>query len=197
MITGFILAGGASSRIGREKALLSMGTRTLIELVLERLRPCVQQVVVIGNAHNAPALEALTHVRVLTDLKPAHGPLMGIYTGLRHTDTPLNVFVGCDMPWLDGRLIERLTNAWSEQVESVASLHPLEGVQPFPLVCHLRACRRVGALLDGGQRSLKTLLHAPSARLVRIEEPELQRSFANINTVEDYAKLTEDAPVAS
>lgn len=196
-MTGFVLAGGKSSRMGREKALLRIGQSTLIEVVIRRLRTCVQHLVVIGNAQNVSGLEGVSDVTVLTDLKPAYGPLMGIYTGLMSTTTPLNLFVSCDMPWLDGRLIERLASAWCEQVESVASLHPLEGVQPFPLLCHVNACRTVGALLDQGERSLKALLSRPGARLVRIEEPELWRAFTNVNTVADYAQLCDETPVPS
>ena len=192
MMTGYILAGGQSVRMGRDKAFLPVGSQTLIEIVIRRLRPCVDRLIVLGHARNASRLRALPVDDVLTDVAPGCGPLMGIYTGLMHTNTPLNVFVSCDMPWLEPRVIDRLVDGWRERIDSVAGVHALEGIQPFPLVCHTNVCRRVGVLLDRGERSLKSLLSHPCARLIAIEEPELRRSFTNINTVADYAKLQED-----
>lgn len=176
--------------MGRDKAFLSLGKQTLIEVVIQRLEPCVQQLAVIGNANNTPQLAGLGIETVLTDFTPEGGPLMGIYTGLLHTETLLNVFVSCDMPWLEARLIQRLLAACDGATALVASLHPVEGIQPFPLLCHVRACRTVGALLDQGERSLKALLSRPGAHLVRIEDPQLWRSFTNVNTLADYAQLS-------
>ena len=147
-VTGYILAGGQSSRMGRDKALLPIGSRTLIELVMKRIQPLVDHVVVIGHPRNVQPLGELLKRKVLTDLKPGCGPLMGIYTGLMQTETALNLFLPCDMPWVEGRLIERLLKACHGEARVVASLHPAQGVQPFPLICHVKACRAIGALLD-------------------------------------------------
>ena len=187
-VTGVILAGGLSTRMGRDKAWLPIGHRTLIELVIQRLRPHVQRLLIVANARNACQLERLPVDAVLTDLKPDCGPLMGIYTGLMKTETPLNLFVPCDMPWIARRLIEQLLSSCCGAVEVVASLHPVEGIQPLPLICHVNACRGIGTLLDQGARSLQSLMSWRRARLVRIEAPELWRSFTNVNTVADYAK---------
>ena len=197
MVTGYILAGGTSSRMGRDKALLPVGSRTLIELVRQRLRPCVERLVVIGHAHNVQRLrDMLSADAILMDVQPGYGPLMGIYTGLMHTETLLNVFVPCDMPWVERGLVDRLLDGCRQDVDVVASLHPTEGIQPFPLVCHASASRSIGALLDCGERALQGLLQQPSARLITIHEPELWRSFTNVNTVADYDQLTK-AAVAS
>ena len=195
--TGFILVGGASSRMGREKAWLPVGRQALIELVIRRVRPHVQRLLIVANARNACQFERRLVAGVLVDLKPTHGPLMGIYTGLMHTETPLNLFVPCDMPWIDGALIARLRSACRERVRAVASLHPLEGMQPFPMVCHRDACGMIGALLDRQERTVQALFHQPGTRLVRIDEPELWRSFTNVNTLSDYAKLYDAATLAS
>ena len=197
MVTGCILAGGTSSRMGRDKAFLPIGSRTLIELVMQRLRPFVERMIVIGHAHNVQRLRAMPSAdMVLMDVHPGYGPLMGISTGLLHTETPLTVFLPCDMPWVERELIERLIGSCRHGVEVTASLHPTEGIQPFPLVCRCTASRRIGALLDRGERSLQALFQLPDAQLLTIDEPRLWRSFTNINTWSDYATLTE-AAVAS
>lgn len=196
MVTGFILAGGTSSRMGRDKAWLPVGSHTLIEHVCQRLQPLVERLAVVGNAHNAQRLrDTLSADAILTDVRPGYGPLMGIYTGLMHTETPLNLFVPCDMPWVERKLVERLLACCRQGVDVVAGFHPLQGIQPFPLVCQTTAARRIGALLDRGARSLQALLQQPGAQPVTIDEPELWRSFTNINTVADYAKLAEETPL--
>ena len=192
MVTGFILAGGRSSRMGREKAWLPIGQHPLIEIVIRRLRPHVQRLIIVANAHNACQLERLLVEDVLLDLKHDCGPLMGIYTGLMHTETPLNLFVPCDMPWVEGRLIDRLVEACRDGIEFVASLHPVNGIQPFPLVCDVKGCRTIGALLNQGERSLQMLFQQPCTQLVSIEEPDLWRSFMNVNTVADYRQLCDE-----
>jgi molybdopterin-guanine dinucleotide biosynthesis protein A len=192
MVTGVILAGGASSRMGRGKPFLPIGAHTLIELVMQRLRPFVERVVIIGNAHNVHRLrDTLSADAILMDAQPGYGPLMGIYTGLLHTETLLNLFVPCDMPWVERGLVNRLLDCCRQGVDVVASRLPLEGVQPFPLVCQTTAARTIGALLDRGERSLQALLHQPGAQLIEIDEPALWRSFTNVNTLSDYAKLTD------
>ncbi len=192
VISGCILAGGTSSRMGRDKAFLPIGSRPLIELVVQRLRPFVERMVIIGNAHNLQRLrDTVSADAIVTDVQPGDGPLMGIYTGLLHAETAWNLFLPCDMPWVDGRLIERLADACHGDAEVIASLHPTEGIQPFPLLCHVKACRTIGALLDRGERALQVLLRQPGAQRITIDEPELWRSFTNVNTVADYAKLTE------
>jgi molybdopterin-guanine dinucleotide biosynthesis protein A len=166
----------------------------MIELVVQRLRPFVERMVIIGHAHNVQRLrETLSADMIVTDVQPGYGPLMGIYTGLMHTETSWMLFLPCDMPWIDGRLIKRLAGACHGEAEVIASLHPTEGIQPFPLLCHVKACRTIGALLNRGERALHVLLHQPGTQLVMVDEPELWRSFTNINTVADYAKLTEAA----
>jgi len=178
--------------MGRDKALLPAGSHTLIEHVCQRLRSFVERVVVVGNAHNVRRLgDALPAETILTDMQAGYGPLMGIYTGLMRTETVLNVFVPCDMPWVERGLVDRLVDGCREGVEIIASLHPLQGIQPFPLVCRRAAARKIGALLDRGERSLQALLQQPGAHLMTIDEPTLWRSFTNVNTAADYAKLTE------
>ena len=196
MITGIILAGGASSRMGRDKARLPVGSHLLIDVVLRRLRPRVDRLLVIGNAENVRELRYLPVDAVLTDVRPARGPLMGLYTGLMHSETDWNLCVPCDMPWIDDRLLARLLAHRRAWVALVASLHPVDGPQPFPLLCRTGVCRTIGALLDSGERALQVLLRCPEARLVRVEEPELLRSFANLNTAAQYDEFIHDHTLA-
>ena len=182
-VTGFVLAGGHSSRMGREKALLSVGETRLIERVIEQLRLWVDRVVVVGHADNAARLQPFVAGEVVTDAVPGRGPLMGIYTGLMHSQTPLNVFVPCDMPRLDDWLMKRLFLAWRPGLALVAGVEPDGRLQPFPLLCHLSAYRGIGALLDRGESSLQRIRQLPGATLVSLGHASVS---PNLNTPEDY-----------
>lgn len=188
MITGFVLAGGQSRRMGCDKAWLPVGTQTLIERVIERLRPYVGRVVVIGNAHNTPLLRALAVDGVLTDCVEGYGPLMGMYTGLMHSTTALNLFVSCDMPQLAPWLFETLLAAPSPEADIVA-LQLADGrLQPLPVLCHTRAAQAVGRLLNQRRLALHALAALPGTRLRPMDVEGTHRALANVNTQADYEK---------
>ena len=184
-VTGFVLAGGQSSRMGCDKALLAVGAGPLIARVIERLRPWVDQVVVVGHADNAARLQPFVAGEVVTDAVPGRGPLMGIYTGLIHSETPLNVFVPCDMPRLDDWLMKRLFLTWRPGLALVVGVEPDGRLQPFPLLCHLSACRGIGALLDRHESSLQQLRALPGAELISLGHSS---ALPNLNTPEDYER---------
>ena len=188
MITGFILAGGQSSRMGCDKAFLSTGGRMMIEHVIERVRPHVDRLIAIGNKRNMDRLQELGLDGVITDIQPGKGPLMGVYAGLLHTETPLNLFVSCDMPWINARVIKRLIAACESGSQVVASRGPDGRLYPLPMLCHVRVSRTVGKLLDGGERSLNQLLELGDASLVPVDAATLRSAFVNVNTLADYVK---------
>ena len=100
------------------------------------------------------------------------------------------------MPWIEGRLLDRLIQGCPDG-SAAASLHPFEGLQPFPLVCHRDMLRTAGALLNRKERSLRDLLRTARARLVRVDDPMLWGSFANINTIAQYQEVSNGATFSS
>ena len=192
MITGFVLAGGRSSRMGREKASLLIDGRPMIEHVIGRLRPCVSRLCVIANPRQLDAFNDLEVDAILTDLAPSRGPLMGVYTGLMHTTTALNVFAACDMPGIEPDLIDRLLAAWRPGREAIAGIGPEGQPYPLPMLCHVSAYRTVGALLDTQSDALHELLSLPTGRAVELPEADSRRWFVNVNTLDDYATLCDE-----
>jgi molybdopterin-guanine dinucleotide biosynthesis protein A len=94
---GFILAGGRSSRMGRDKATLEINGVTMIDRAVALLRSVGLEAVVIGS----PAeFTRRVDSRAIADDWPGAGPLGGIATALRHTQSPWNLVLACDMPYL-------------------------------------------------------------------------------------------------
>ena len=98
-----VLAGGQSQRMGSNKALLRIDDReTLIERVVNNLKPLSDDIVLVSNA---PELYADLPVRQTADLFPGAGPLAGLHAGLQTARHPWSLVVACDMPLVDHRLV--------------------------------------------------------------------------------------------
>ncbi|MFQ6057398.1 MAG: molybdenum cofactor guanylyltransferase [Anaerolineae bacterium] len=97
-ISGIVLAGGESRRMGTDKALLKLGGYTLIENVIARVSRVSQEVIVVANA-----LENYRNlgVKLVRDVFPGKGSLGGIYSGLLAANHFHSLVVACDMPFLN------------------------------------------------------------------------------------------------
>ena len=92
--TGVVLAGGKSSRMGRDKALVQVEGITLLDRAIEQLRPHAKEVLVIGD----PARYTPIHAHVVPDDEPGNGPLGGLVTALAHARYVRVLVLACDMP---------------------------------------------------------------------------------------------------
>src|ERR1700686_5325525 len=104
---GFVLAGGASRRMGRDKALLPLGAGTIVEQIAAAVRSAAGNVTIIGP------VERYTHLGfpVVPDKIENCGPLGGLFTALAITKADWNVLVACDMPHVTGAFLKQLIEA--------------------------------------------------------------------------------------
>jgi molybdopterin-guanine dinucleotide biosynthesis protein A len=101
-VSGVILAGGASRRLERNKALERVGGQTLIERVMDSIAPLTTEVlVVVGEPEQATALHLPSTVRAVSDSYPGRGSLGGIFTGVDASAERWSLVVACDMPFLN------------------------------------------------------------------------------------------------
>jgi molybdopterin-guanine dinucleotide biosynthesis protein A len=108
-VTGIVLAGGMSRRLGRDKAVETIEGRTLISRVLDSLAHVTQELVVVVNNHEREEELALPDsVIVAVDIYPDTGSLGGIFTGLSASSNQWGFVVACDMPFLNLELLEYL-----------------------------------------------------------------------------------------
>ena len=128
-VTGVLLAGGKSRRMGEDKRYLVVGEETLLERGLNVLRSVFHEVLVV-IAQNSPPLGV--DVKIARDLVPECGSLGGLYTGLMQAATPWIFVVACDMPFLDQAVIAQFTSrrATSDIVMAklTARLHPMHAL---------------------------------------------------------------------
>jgi molybdopterin-guanine dinucleotide biosynthesis protein A len=108
-LTGLVLAGGQSQRLGQDKALMRIGGSgpTLIERVVTALRPLCEEILLVGGNRNRHAFLKLP---LVPDVYPGAGALGGIYSGLCATQHEHALVVGCDMPFLSPDLLRYMVD---------------------------------------------------------------------------------------
>ena len=106
-VTGIILAGGKSLRLGRDKSAELVGGIPVIERVIRRLTPITSRLLIVTSRgkNNFSDIEA---VKIITDIYPSKGPISGIYSGLCASRTVSNIVVSCGMPFLNTELLEHM-----------------------------------------------------------------------------------------
>lgn len=181
--TALILAGGASRRMGQDKARVLLGEQTLLQRVSAIVQPLFAEVIVSVRQPRADC-----HLKQVCD-DPRHaGPLAGLAAGLAHSKTPWLFVVACDMPFITRQLIENI-DKFREGVDAVV---PVVQGYPQPMAAFY-ATRCLGALReildDSGRHSLRELLDRLNVRYVNeadLRETDL-RSFFDLDTPEDLA----------
>ena len=185
-VTGIVLAGGRSSRMGQDKAAIVLDGRTLLQRACDVLAEAADEIVVVGAPGRAlPEVVSALDVRRVDDAIEGEGPLFGIAAGLQAARGEVAVVVGCDMPYLEPALLRLLAERALAGARLVVPLH--EG-RPESLCAAWRvnALPVVRAHLAAGDRAVMSV--AKDLRAVRLE-PEAYReadpdgrSFVNINT---------------
>lgn len=196
-IDGLIIAGGRSSRMGRDKALLSVGGLPLIAVLLERMAPhCGRIVIAAGDERRAreyraaiaPVLEsgaiAERRVAFALDRYAGCGPLAGLHAGLSELKTGWALVMGSDMPNVSASLLARMRSAAASAGAAAAVVHAPG--QPFHALYRASLAREAAERLERGDRRFMALLDRPDAVAVAPETDEEREAFVNLNTPEAY-----------
>lgn len=197
-VTAVILAGGKGSRIGRDKALIPLGGRPLVEHVLRRVRPLAAKVLVVTSGQDGrdslEFLECPGAVEVVTDLVPYGGPLAGIHAGLTASPTDRCVVVGCDMPFLSTALLAHLVGGLARADAVVPRMAGMGFVEPLAAAYSRSCARAIERLLAQGPCRVARLFD--EVRVEYVDEDAWRTfdseglSFFNVNTPADLARAT-------
>jgi molybdopterin-guanine dinucleotide biosynthesis protein A len=184
-LTGLVLAGGASQRMGRDKALLKLDDQRLIAIVVERMaQVCGEVLIVSGDSE----LYAGFGAPVVEDRFRDVGVLGGLYAGLRAASYELALAVGCDMPFLNPDLLRAFAE-WAEGFD-VALLRRGEQVEPLHAAYRRTCLLAMEAVIRAGKRRVVSFFPRVGVRYVTLDEvapidPHLG-SFRNVNTPAEW-----------
>lgn len=190
-VTGILLVGGRSSRMGRDKAFLPFRGAPIFETVLNVLKRHLEMVILVGDRPERFAGYGLT---VLPDIYPGSA-LGGLYTGLHAAVTPYIFAAPCDLPFASPEVLAYLLSLRS----GYDAIVPMTGEHPEPLFAlYSKTCLEpIRKLLEA--RNCRVYDFFPHIRIRRVEESELaliansDKIFQNVNTAEEYDRLLEES----
>jgi molybdopterin-guanine dinucleotide biosynthesis protein A len=181
---GYVLAGGNSSRMGTDKALLERNGITMAQQVAESVRRAAGSVTLIGD----PARYGALGLRTIPDHRTGCGPLGGIEAALMDSVADWNLIVACDMPSLSPGLLTDLC-AEAARLDSGADCliprGPDGGPQPLCGVYRGACLGAVSTALDRGVRKVLDLVASLRVHFRDVHEPDL---FQNLNTPLDWTR---------
>jgi molybdenum cofactor guanylyltransferase len=194
-IGGFILAGGESSRMGRDKALLELGGGMLIARTANLIISVTSNCMIVGEAKRFDSAcgngeRQMNGLRVIPDEFPGGGPLGGIATALHASTAEWNLIVACDLPYLTREWLEYLIErAMKSSSDAVLPMNE-RGAEPLCAMYRKQAEREIRSALARGTRKVTDGLAALPTEFIEPREWKRFDSdgllFKNMNSPEDY-----------
>lgn len=188
--SGIILAGGQSSRMGENKALLDIAGQTNIERIKEQLQSVFSDVFLIANIKEP---YEFLNIEIIHDVYKGKGPLAGIHAGLNASSDDINFFVACDMPFVSAELARYFAEV-CENYDAVVpringKLHPLFSVFRKSTLPKIEYCLqednlRIRDLLD--DLNVRVLDEKDIASVI---PDNMERVFYNMNYPSDYQEV--------
>jgi molybdopterin-guanine dinucleotide biosynthesis protein A len=185
--TAFILAGGKSSRMGRDKAFLQLRDETLLAHALKLVGAVAEEVRIVGDATKFSPFG-----RVVEDVYRNRGPLGGIHAALSASSTDLNLMLAVDLPFVDADFLQYLLSRARESTAIVTLPRAAGGLQPLCAVYRRPFAEIAEEALRNGRNKIDSLF--AKAGTCVIEDDELVRAgfssemFHNLNTPDDLKK---------
>jgi molybdopterin-guanine dinucleotide biosynthesis protein A len=187
-MTGIILSGGRSRRMGENKAFLRIGGERLIDRAVRLFRELFREVIIVTTS---PLDYIDQEAIIVTDILPEKGALGGLYTGLFYAGEEHAFVAACDIPFLNRSFIEYMASLATDYDIVVPA--PPDGLQPLHAIYARRCIPAIRTLLDRDHLQIKELY--TGQRILKISPETLccfdpaGRMFLNINTPEDFRKL--------
>lgn len=182
-VSGYVLAGGRSRRMGRDKAMVLFRGQTLIERSLATLRQVAADVAIVGDR-----TDLAKFAEVVPDAARDVGPLAGLVAGIGHCKRTWALFMPVDVPLLTAEILEQMVDA-AEQADALCVVPLVDNApQPLCVVLHRTVHDALEQHMMSGERKvMRAFEGAAGSRLVFMPMSGLER-VANLNTPEDLAE---------
>jgi len=190
-VTGFVVAGGKSSRMGRDKAWIDIGGRPMIQHVISALKEVTANIAVIAKRPEYGELG----FAVFADTHIGIGPIEAIRTALANCTTSYAIVVACDMPFVTPQLFTLLL----DRVQGYDAVAPTDSegrLEPLCAVYARAAGSAVTALVERGERKPTRIFDTVRTNIAPFSAvghlPGAQLFFRNVNTPADYMQALQD-----
>lgn len=188
-LTGLILCGGKSRRMGRTKAFLPYQGTTMIAHMIKTVRPLFSEVFLVANE---PQLFEDLGVDVVKDILPYRGPLGGILSGLLVASHHYSFVLACDLPFVDEKLIEDMAS--HRYGKDVLVLKHSRGIEPLIGIYSKNCVTSLEESLFAGEPSLHDFVSGLNAQVFlydgqpRLVGQDAMPAYFNIDTPQDYSR---------
>lgn len=176
-----VLAGGKSSRMGENKALISLGDKLIIERAINVLTPLFDQVLVSGKKDD---YQFLNH-SVVEDVEIDKGPIGGIYSALEQCKEDLFV-LSCDMPFISAELIKHVLEKSVEGKINILryknKVYPTLGIYPYHVIGYIKES------INRNQLKMTQLVSSLKANYIACDNEHFESQLMNLNTRENLEK---------
>ncbi|MFS4482948.1 molybdenum cofactor guanylyltransferase [Hyunsoonleella sp. 2307UL5-6] len=182
-ITGIILAGGKSSRMGTDKGFLILNNKSFVQYSIDALKPLVSKIIIVSDN---PEYDVFGYKRITDAIKNA-GPVSGIYSGLQTSKTEYNLVLSCDIPLITSEALKKLIDAIDDtseiiQAESYGKSMPLVAIYKKSIagVFH--------KFLKKDERRLRIAIKSCQFKNVVLDKA-FENTTMNINTKEEFKQI--------
>ncbi len=196
-VTAFVLAGGKSTRMGRDKAFLELDGKTLLERAVDSAREVTEQVWIVGDQKKFSRFGP-----VVGDVYRERGPLGGIHIALTSTVSEWNLILAVDLPFLTPEFLKWLV-AEAQKQDAVVTVPRVGGrLQPLCAVYRKQFGEAARRELDAGRNKIANLFGVSHTRVIQEGEVAYHgfsaKMFQNVNTPEEWVAVTStEYPVPS
>lgn len=183
-LTGIILSGGKSLRMGQDKPFLEIDGIPIIQRIYGSFEKLFREIIIVTNRREA---YSFLKAKIVSDLIEDRGALGGLYTGLFHSSTPFSFCVASDMPFLREPLIQFLI----EQVDNHDVIVPrtADGLQPLHAIYSKNCLTQIRKMIDRGKFKIIDFYGRVETKVIEenqfIRLDPTKESFININTPEE------------
>ncbi|OGP90915.1 MAG: hypothetical protein A2157_05595 [Deltaproteobacteria bacterium RBG_16_47_11] len=187
-ITGAILSGGKSLRMGKNKAFIKIEGVPIIQRINDLFQKLFQETLIVTNRR-----DFYLHLKasVYEDLLPGSGALGGLYTGLFYSSFHYSFTVACDMPYLNAGLIHYLRQYM--EGHDVVVPRTEDGLQPLHAIYSKNCIEPIQRVLQNKKTRIIDFYHLVRVKIIEPKEilsiDPYMESFININTPEELIRL--------
>lgn len=187
LISVIILSGGRATRMnGVDKGLVLLHQKPLIQHVIERLAPQVDEILINAN-REIEQYQAFGYTVLLDEVEDFLGPLAGLSLGLQHAKHDYVLTAPCDSPLLPLDLAKRLMTALLEHDADIAVASSDDNSHPVFCLCKKSVLQSLTTYLEQGERRVSTW--QKSQKYIEVDFSDCNVAFTNLNTFEDLTSL--------
>jgi molybdenum cofactor guanylyltransferase len=182
-ITGIILAGGKSSRIGSDKGFLTLNDSTFISHIIKAIKPLVNDIIIVSNNSDYD----IFNLKRVEDIIEDAGPLAGLCSGLNESETEYNLVLSCDVPSINSAVLNKLIKGFDAE-KDVIQLKSKNKTMPLIALYNKQCMEKCMDLLQKGERRLRTVVEQFNTKTIELD-PDLDQYVRNINTLSELKEL--------